>query len=156
MPEDSTPESAPRPGELLRSTLSASEGPASTGHAADTSPQRSVKRKGGGQPGNTNALRHGFYSRSFTRAENTRLDSDIKGEFHDEINLARVNANRLADILKGYKSMSIDEIISTSRALNNYLERIQSLTRAQRDVYSNQTTIEQALEELKDLPFEED
>jgi len=121
-----------------------------------TQPSTPTKRKPGGQPGNGNAIRHGFYSRFFTRSENAGLDADIKGEFHDEINLARVNANRLADMLKDYKSMSIQDIISASHALNNYLERIQSLTRAQRFIYQNLTTMEQALAELAETPFEED
>ena len=117
---------------------------------------RAVKRPSGAQAGNDNALRHGFYSRSFTSAENSGLDSDIRGEFYDEINLARVNANRLAELLKDYKSMPIQDIISTAHALSNFLDRIRSLSREQKVMYQKMTTIEQALEELKDLPFEED
>ena len=41
-------------------------------------------------------------------------------------------------------------------ALNNYLDRIQSLSRAQRFMYRNQTTLEQALEELAKIPPELD
>jgi hypothetical protein len=52
--------------------------------------------------------------------------------------------------------MALEDFISASHALNNYLDRIQSLSRAQRFMYQNQTTIEQALEELKDLPFDVD
>ena len=133
------------------------EHPASAGHVADTSPQRTpAKRKRGAQPGNSNAVRHGFYSRFFTRAEMSGLDSDVKGEFHDEINLARVNAIRLAEVLQDYKSMSIEDFIAASNALSHYLDRIRSLTRAQKFIYQNQTTVEQALEELKDLsPYED-
>jgi hypothetical protein len=36
------------------------------------------------------------------------------------------------------------------------MEQIQSLSRAQRFMYQNQTTIEKALEELKDIPPEQD
>jgi hypothetical protein len=117
---------------------------------------RATKRASGAQPANDNALRHGFYSRSFTSAENSGLDSDIRGEFYDEINLARVNANRLAELLKDYRTMPLADVISAANGLNNYLERIQSLTRAQRVVFQNLTTIEQALAELKDIPPEED
>jgi hypothetical protein len=135
-------------------TASPGEPPASAGHIAATSPQ--AKRKRGAQPGNNNAVRHGFYSRFFTRAEMSGLDSDVKGEFHDEINLARVNAIRLAEVLQDYKSMSIEDFIAASNALSHYLDRIRSLTRAQKFIYQNQTTIEQALEELKDLsPYED-
>jgi hypothetical protein len=115
-----------------------------------------LKRKRGAQPGNQNALRHGFFSHSFTDAEMNRLDHDIEGEFTDEIACARTNAARLAELLKDYKNMSLDEVVSASNALNNYLDRIQSLSRAQHFMYRNQTTLEQALEELSKIPPEED
>ena len=116
----------------------------------------SPKRRRGAQPGNSNALRHGFYAKSFTDAEMGRLDKDIEGEFVDEIALARTNAARLADLLKDYKNMSLDDFVSASNALNKYLDRIQSLSRAQRYMYRNQTTLEQALAELADIPPEID
>jgi hypothetical protein len=116
----------------------------------------SIQRKRGAQPGNTNAFRHGFYSPSFTSAEMRSLDSNVKGEFHDEINLARVNANRLAELLKDYKTMPFEDVVSASNALTNYLDRIQSLSRAQKYIYQNLTTTEKALEELGNIPPEED
>jgi hypothetical protein len=122
-----------------------------------TSPAPSTpKRRRGGQPGNSNALRHGFFSRSFTETEMHDLDENIKGEFIDEIALARVNASHLAELLKDYQNISLDDFVSASNALNNYLDRIQSLSRAQRFMYRNQTTLEQALAELADIPPEED
>ncbi len=114
------------------------------------------KRRRGGQPGNGNALRHGFYSKYFTEAEMQSLDANIQGEFHDEIALARIQVGRLAEILIGYKDMPFDDYIAASNALNNYLDRIQRLSRAQHFMYRNQTTLEQALEELANLPVEED
>ena len=115
-----------------------------------------TKRKRGAQPGNHNARRHGFYSNSYTEPDMQNLDSNVKGEFLDEINLARVNASHLAELMKDYKNMPLQDFVSASNALNNYLDRIQSLSRAQRFMYQNQTTIEKALEELKDIPPEED
>jgi hypothetical protein len=114
------------------------------------------KRKRGGQPGNKNRFRHGFYSPSYFAAEMRSLDSNVKGEFHDEIALARVNANRLAELLKDYKTMPFEAVVAASNALNNYLDRIQSLSRAQKFIYQKQTTIENALEELGIIPPEED
>jgi hypothetical protein len=52
--------------------------------------------------------------------------------------------------------MDIAEVVALSNALNNYLDRIQSLSRAQRYMYRNQTTIEQAIAELAKIPPEED
>jgi hypothetical protein len=123
---------------------------------SDSSIPIEIKRKPGAQPGNGNALRHGFYAKSFTEAEMRRLDKDIEGEFIDEIALARTNASRLAELLKDYKNMDLDDVVSASNALNNYLDRIQSLSRAQRFMYRNQTTLEQALEELAKIPPELD
>ena len=114
------------------------------------------RRKRGAQPGNKNALRHGFYSKTYTSSDMQHLDTDVKGEFLDEINLARVNASRLAELMKDYQNMPLKDFIAASNALNNYLDRIQSLSRAQRFLYQNQTTIEKALEELKDIPPQED
>jgi hypothetical protein len=116
----------------------------------------SLKRTRGGQRGNINARRHGFYSKSFTPSEMQALDSNVKGEFHDEINAARVHASHLAELMKDYKNMPLQDFISASNALNNYLDRIQSLTRAQKFIYNNQTTIEKAIEELANIPPEED
>jgi len=110
------------------------------------------KHNRGGQHGNANALRHGFYSKYFTEAEMQSLDKNIKGEFHDEIALARIQVGRLAEILKDYKDMPFEDYIAASIALNNYLDRIQRLSRAQHFMYRNQTTLEQALEELSHIP----
>ena len=84
------------------------------------------------------------------------LDEDIKDEFHDEIALARVQVGRLSEILKDYKTMPFENYIAASNALNNYLDRIQRLTRAQHFMYRNQTTMEQALAELASIPPEQD
>ncbi len=48
------------------------------------------KRRPGGQPGNRNALRHGYYSRAFTRDEKKDLRSvaDVSG-LDEEIALVR-------------------------------------------------------------------
>ena len=114
------------------------------------------KHKRGGQPSNTNALRHGFYSKSFWEAELQALDTDLQGEFLDELNAVRTNMARLAELMKDYKNMSLEEFVTASNALNNFVDRIQSLSRAQRFIYHNHTTTEQAFMELAHLPPEQD
>jgi len=49
-----------------------------------------------------------------------RLTKNIKGEFLDEISLARVQASHLAELMKDYKNMSLEDYVSASNALNNY------------------------------------
>jgi uncharacterized protein YjcR len=56
------------------------------------------KRTRGGQPGNQNALTHGFYSRKFKPAELNDLDTieDTSG-VEDEIKLLRIFMRRVSD-----------------------------------------------------------
>ena len=70
-------------------------------------PRAKSKRKPGAQAGNKNALRHGFYSKSFTKDENKRLDAQGSIDVLAEINLIRVCLDRLKD------QISYDEIIRT-------------------------------------------
>jgi hypothetical protein len=121
-----------------------------------SSPSDQPKRRRGGQPGNGNALRHGLYSKYFSPSELHGLDDNIQGEFLDEIALARIQVGRLAEMLKDYRNMPFDEFIAATNALANFLDRIQRLSRAQHFMYHNQTTIEDALAELADIPVDED
>ncbi len=56
-------------------------------------------RKRGGQAGNKNALRHGFYSRQFRAEEIKRLDEQEPTDVKAEIELLRVMLDRLTDQL---------------------------------------------------------
>jgi len=51
-------------------------------------------RKGGGQPGNQNAFKHGFYSSTFSLGERIRLGKD-KGSLESEIKSFRIVALRV-------------------------------------------------------------
>ena len=52
------------------------------------------KKQRGGQSGNSNALRHGFYSRKFQDLEVEDL-SEVKGGLQDEIAMLRVSIRRV-------------------------------------------------------------
>ncbi len=54
-------------------------------------------RKEGGQPANTNALKHGIYSRYFTPEENLFLDRDVAGSLKDEAEILRLTIVGAAD-----------------------------------------------------------
>ncbi|HEY5270615.1 MAG TPA: hypothetical protein VII97_09780, partial [Anaerolineales bacterium] len=43
-----------------------------------------ARHQRGGQLGNNNALKHGFYSHSFTRSDLKRLEHNVQGELKDE------------------------------------------------------------------------
>jgi hypothetical protein len=57
-----------------------------------------MSRNKGAQPGNTNALKHGFYSRFFKEGEVTDLSS-LAPDLTDEIAMLRVITRRLLDRL---------------------------------------------------------
>lgn len=55
------------------------------------------RRARGGQPGNTNALRHGFYARARLTARTTQLLGEARehGSLQDDIDLLRVEIARM-------------------------------------------------------------
>ncbi len=118
-------------------------------------PDPKPPRKRGAPVGNNNALKHGFYVRSFTQAEVDRLDSDVKGELHDEETLLRLYLARVADTLNDGK-MNHDKYVIDLRAVSLAVGRIESLHRSRKVIYDQQTTLDKALEELKYIPPDED
>jgi hypothetical protein len=69
----------------------------STGANAVIPAKKPVSRKRGGQPGNTNAYKHGLYSKNFTLAERRGLQAAKGIVLGDEIALLRVLIRRFAE-----------------------------------------------------------
>ena len=113
-------------------------------------------RKRGAQLGNKNRLTHGFYSASFTKNETNSLDTDIKGEFQDELSLLYVLIKRTVQSINNDPDVPPDVYLNALRAVTQAIARIESIRRSQHYLYNNQTTIEKALEELAMIPPEED
>ena len=67
------------------------------------------KRKGGGQPGNKNAFKHGFYSRHYSADEKKRLPK-TRQDLLDEIAHLRIWLDRLSSSLDGKQEFSEREI----------------------------------------------
>jgi len=59
-------------------------------------PQPTAQKPRGGQAGNTNALKHGFYASLFNSAERRRLEKFDQAERDDDITLLRVLIKRAA------------------------------------------------------------
>ena len=57
----------------------------------------SERKKRGGQPGNTNAFKHGFYTKNFSLAERRGLQATKGIVLGDEIALLRVLIRRFAE-----------------------------------------------------------
>lgn len=125
-------------------------------------PRTKSKRKPGAQSGNKNALRHGFYSKTFTADENKRLDEQTTIEVEAEINLIRVCLDKLKH------ELSFDEIIRTDANQSefrdgHYLQQLNTLTLMTQSISTLvrthylihgksgdiQSSILQALEELR-------
>ena len=129
--------------------------------AGDVSPKGSSHRKGssprkpGGQPGNKNAHKHGFYSYRFTHLERKRLDRDMQGKLEDEEETLYVMVDRILAQMKT-EDLDFDRYLAATRAVSLAFGRIVSIHRTRKAIYDYQTTIEKAMEELKYIPFEED
>ena len=114
-----------------------------------------ARRKAGAPPGNNNALKHGFYSHSFTRSDLKRLEHNVQGELNDEEELIRLLIDYAVNSMKDEK-MNHDRYIVALRAVSLALGRIESIHRSRKAIYDNTTTLDKVWEELKYLPVEED
>ncbi len=65
-------------------------------------------RKRGAQPGNTNALQHGFYSRLMKAGEIADL-SAVAPDLNSEINILRVLASRAMSKANQAEDMTLDD-----------------------------------------------
>jgi hypothetical protein len=116
------------------------------------SKRKPTGRKGGGQPGNKNALRHGFYADMW----NIKTGKELAGSIiEDELSLARIKAHALAEEtpLKDPDEAELrkyDRLIATLIAIGT-LERIRLLAKGNGGEIG--MTILEALRELN--PYEE-
>lgn len=105
------------------------------------------KRSRGGQPGNSNALRHGFYSRKFQELEIEDLKVVAAG-LADEIALLRVIARRLFEFSDMAGMTTVDEWIKLAGTLATISTKIAALQRTEKMLSGGQTsTVVNALSE---------
>lgn len=98
-----------------------------------TAKRKPKKRKpgAGAKANNKNALKHGYYSKTFTADEKKRLDDQGALDVLAEINLIRVSADKLKD------QISFDEVTRTD---NNGTEFRDAHYLAQLNTLSAMTT----------------
>ena len=86
-------------------------------------------RKRGGQPGNTNALKHGLYSDHISLLSGPHDDHELASmppdKYDSELALVRV---RLKDLLKKQAHASADDWFKYERAIEHHLDKIISMT----------------------------
>ena len=86
-------------------------------------------KKRGGQPGNTNALKHGFYTKNFSLAERRGLQATEGVVLSDEIALLRVLIRRFAEQIKGSQGVALNESAVHLSVISEAMLRLASLLR---------------------------
>jgi two-component sensor histidine kinase len=91
-----------------------------------------VAKSRGAQPGNTNALKHGFYSRAFRNLDVNDLDA-LQATLEGEIAMLRVQMRRALEIINSVEDDSQEPdpnlALKTLSVLGNTASRIASITR---------------------------
>ena len=93
-------------------------------------PRPKVKRKSGAQPGNINALKHGFYSPRFNDLEIKDLATILTANLEDDIAVLRVCIRRMFD-LATKDAKTLDDWATVNFAVGSSATRIGGLKRVQ-------------------------
>lgn len=92
-----------------------------------------MKKKRGGQSGNKNAAKHGFYAKLLSAEEITRLNEITEVNLDDEIAILRVIAHRLAaSVPEVVTKEQADEARKTANTIANITQVINT---TQRTIY---------------------
>ena len=111
-------------------------------------------RKRGGQPGNTNALKHGFYAKNFSLAERRGLQAVEGVILGDEIGLLRVLIRRFAEQIEASQGLALNESAMHLAVVSEAMLRLASLLRTDHMLGGAQSNtllrqIENAFEEVR-------
>jgi hypothetical protein len=95
-----------------------------------------ANKRRGAQPGNINALKHGFYSRSFRELENTDLEAMLAQDLDSEIAMLRVVVRRAFELSTALKEgeepgQELDKAIHVMNSLGMASIRLGSLLKIQ-------------------------
>jgi len=88
---------------------------------------KTTRRKRGGQPGNTNALKHGIYRKHFSHEEIDDLETALQTGLQDEIALLRILLKRTFALANGIEDL--EESTKTLNALGAATTRLSGLLR---------------------------
>jgi hypothetical protein len=121
---------------------------------SDSSSSSMPLRRRGGQPGNKNAFRHGFYI--ISKKVLSRMDADMNGDISDEIIALRSLTDTTLNTFAEIEHPTLDQCLSTLHGISQGFDTMRALYLAQKYLYHNQTTIDQVLDELEQIPVEDD
>ena len=116
-----------------------------------------AKRSRGGQPGNKNALKHGFYSAYFRKAEKRDFENGSMGDgLESEIMLLRAVIRRIArSTLPHVDKQMSDEILRQTHTLLAAAKTLATLKRTQAILTRGLSDVEMAIyQALDDLDHE--
>ena len=109
-----------------------------------------MPRKRGAQPGNTNALRHGFYSENLRDAEHADLDLTLTDALDSEINLVRVIIRRTALFSEGVNDLK--DAVTLLNSISTSAQHLSGLIYKRYLISGNQDTrIANALNDALDI-----
>ena len=114
----------------------------------------SSPRKRGAPAGNKNALKHGFYA--IKPEVLSRLDTDMKGQLHDEMDALRNLVDTTLTVFADTPNPTLEQCQTTLRGVSQAIDTMRSLYLTQKVLYNSTTTMEQIMEELSDIPIDED
>ena len=78
-------------------------------------------RKGGGQPGNKNGIKHGIYSQHISVQDDQQADAMPLDINNDELTFARI---RLKDCILKQQTAPPEDWLSYEKAITTYLSKI--------------------------------
>lgn len=96
---------------------------------ASTETKGNGHKKRGGQAGNTNALKHGFYTKNFSLAERQGLEATQEIVLADEIALLRVLIRRFSDQILAAQGVTLNESAQHLAVISEAMLRLASLLR---------------------------
>jgi hypothetical protein len=101
----------------------------SAGTGASIQASQPGRRKPDGQPGNTNAVKHGFYTKNFSLAERRGLQAVEGVVLGDEIGLLRVLIRRFAEQIQASKGVDLNGSAMHLAVISEAMLRLASLLR---------------------------
>ena len=111
-------------------------------------------RKEGGQPGNQNAVKHGFYA--IKPEVLSRLDLNLKGDLLDEIDALRSLVDATLTTFDRHEQPTLEQCQSTLRVVSQAFDTMKGLHLMRSIIFSKQITRENFLEGLAGIPSLQD
>ena len=139
--------------EEIAEGLEGQSGPAQVGEVSlaaagsDRSAFQPPKKKSGGQPGNSNAWKHGFYACAFTPAEKDRMQVGELDQLRHEETLLRILILRTWRSSRSARlTITYQEYLFTLRSVCYAIFVISKLQRARRRLFGDKTDLEKDIQ----------